>query len=463
MKEKAVKPYHRIQHLGRHCVIDIEEMQASAIDEAAARMLTRHSAAPAAPMEPDVREQLAQLGLLMDGDVQPPKEAKSEPVPLASVALFLIQSCNMRCVYCYGDGGSYGTGGEMSEQTAFRAVDWLIEQSGKMKQINVGFFGGEPFLRISLMRAVVAYARQRAQAAGKEVSFDATTNGTLLDDETVAFILEQKMSVQVSFDGPREIQDAQRPLADGKGSYDVIVPGIKRLLAVAPKTPAHAVLAGQTDPQLVKDALRDLGFTRFSIVPASVPLFAGQAGAAAPKRDIEAVIKLVEVEAQDWVGRIRERDIEGTRNLRLKGQLSKALLALLHNAKRFRPCGAGIGMLGVSCAGDVYLCHRFVGMSEYRLGDVFHQDWDRDRFGKSPVLFVEACIGCFARYYCAGGCKHDNAGACGSAFTPAEDFCRLMRRELELAAAVIGQLDPADRAFLAEHDIIPAKPCPLDF
>ena len=70
MKEKAVKPYHRIQHLGRHYVIDIEEMQARAIDEAAARMLTRHSAAPAAPLEPDVEEQLAQLGLLSDGDVQ---------------------------------------------------------------------------------------------------------------------------------------------------------------------------------------------------------------------------------------------------------------------------------------------------------------------------------------------------------------------------------------------------------
>jgi len=33
----------------------------------------------------------------------------------------------------------------MDEQTAFRAVDWLLQQSGKKKKIHVVFFGGEPF------------------------------------------------------------------------------------------------------------------------------------------------------------------------------------------------------------------------------------------------------------------------------------------------------------------------------
>ena len=73
------------------------------------------------------------------------------------------------------------------------------------------------------------------------------------------------------------------------------------------------------------------------------------------------------------------------------------------------------------------------------------------------------CSKCFARYYCAGGCKHDNAGACGSVFSPAGDMCRIRCRELELAASVVGRLDEEDVQFLNEQDIVPPKPCPLDF
>ena len=463
MDQKRIQPHHQFQHLGRRYVINIEEMQASAIDDALARTLARLAASPTEPMDAPAQAQLAKLGLLTDGESEAAHEERGAPVPVVNAALFLTQSCNLRCVYCYGDGGSYGTGGDMSQSTAFQAVDWLIAQSGRMKQIHVGFFGGEPFLRFPLMRAVVAYARRRAQAAGKEVDFNATTNGTLLNDEKVAFIDENKMAVMLSFDGPREIQDAQRPFADGKGSYDAIVPGIRKLLAATRKVKGHAVLAGQTDPQAVRDALREIGLTEVSLIPASASLFAGRAGAAAPQRDIAAVLKLLEEEARTWVRRIQERDSESLRALKSKSQLWSGMVGLLHNEKRLHACGAGLGMVGVSCAGDVYLCHRFVGVAQYRLGSVFHQELDRAKYGESPVTLIAACAACFARYYCAGGCKHDNAGSCGSAFAPAQDMCRLRRRELELAAAVAGGLDPADRAFLEERDIVPPKPCPLDF
>ncbi len=70
---------------------------------------------------------------------------------------------------------------------------------------------------------------------------------------------------------------------------------------------------------------------------------------------------------------------------------------------------------------------------------------------------------CFAKYYCAGGCKHDNASSCGSIAAPSEDICNLRRRELELAASIISILEPEDQAFLVEHQVFTPKPCPLDF
>ena len=34
------------------------------------------------------------------------------------------------------------------------------------------------------------------------------------------------------------------------------------------------------------------------------------------------------------------------------------------------PCGAGLGLMGVSTDGDVALCHRFAGSDEHKLGTV---------------------------------------------------------------------------------------------
>jgi len=438
-------------------------MRAQSVDENTAGVLEKLKAESGNALQSGISEQLRKLGLIPDGGRPAKREGKKEPVPIVNMALFLTQSCNLNCIYCYGEGGAYGSGGNLEERTAYQAVDWLIGQSGKMKKIHVGFFGGEPFLKFSMMKAVTLYAQKRAREVDKVVDFHATTNATLLDEEKIAFIEEHGISVMVSFDGPREIQDAQRPFANGKGSYDVTVPKIKKLLEICPKTPGHAVITGNTDPKTVKNALQEIGFTVVSIVPASASLFAKKTGATKPARDLGGVFKLMEQEAETWIEHTKNRDSEHLKNLMSNSQLYPGLLSFLHNAKRRYPCGAGLGMVGVSCAGNVYLCHRFVGMDAYKLGSVFDNDLDREKYHQSPVAFVEKCSRCSARYYCAGGCKHDNAGGCGSVFKPSEDMCRLRRREAELAAYIVCLLTDDDRAFLIEHKIVPPKPCLLDF
>ncbi len=458
-----IKPFHLFEHQGCRCLVNIEEMRALSVDDNTAVALEKLHANSNADLQVDMTEHLRKLGLMTNKSGQSKKAVEKEPVPIVNMALFLTQSCNLDCIYCYGEGGAYGSGGSLEEKTAYQAVDWLIEQSGKMKKIHVGFFGGEPFLKFPMMKAVTAYAQKRVREVDKTVGFHATTNATLLDDEKIAFIEEQSLSVMVSFDGPREIQDSQRPFANGKGSYDVTVPKIKKLLEKFPQTHAHAVITDHTDPQLVRNALREIGFTEVSVIPASSSLFAEKSGENKPDRDLDGVFKLMEHEAETWIEKTQNRDSQFLEKLVSNSQLYQGLLSFLHNAKRRYPCGAGMGMVGVSCAGDVYLCHRFVGMDVYKLGNVFDHNLDREKYQQSPMVFVEECGKCFARYYCAGGCKHDNAGACGSVFEPSEDMCRLRRREAELAAYVVCLLTDEDRAFLAKHKIVPPKPCLLDF
>jgi len=464
MKERMIKPCHVFEHQGRQYVINIEKMSAAIIDDETAGLIEELTSDSAAAPDCHNEERLKKLDLLKEGGEQSPKAGiEQEPIPLVSMCLFLTQSCNLKCVYCYGEGGKYGTGGSMDEKTAFQAVDWMLEQSGRIKKLHIGFFGGEPFLKFPLMKAVVEYARKRASEAGKDVAFHGTTNATLLDDEIIAFLKEHDITFMVSFDGTKELQDRQRPYADGIGSYDSTVPKIEKLLAAMPKTHGHAIIVGSTDPQTVKDALMEIGFSYMSLMPVSRSLFAGEPDQALQARDTRHLIQEMEEEGEKWITFTRGRDNEALKTLRARGALYNGIISLLHNSRRHHACGAGLTDAAVSCSGDVYLCHRFVGREEYKLGTIFEKELKREEYRKSPVKENNLCTACFARYYCAGGCKHDNVGACGSISKPSEDICRLRCRQLELAAAVVCRLDSGDRAFLVDQEIIPPKPCPFDF
>lgn len=463
MKQKTIKPYHMFNHKGRWFIINIEGMFAREIGNETARAIENLTANPAFTPDSSLEEELKKLGLISENRDNRPEDIKEEEVPIANMSLFLAQSCNLKCIYCYGEGGEYGTGGDMEEKTAFQAVDWMVEQAGDIKKLYIGFFGGEPFLKFSLMKSVVEYARERFGEKGKEVGFHLTTNGTLLDEEKIAFIKEHKISVLVSFDGTKELQDSQRPYANGKGSYDSAVPGIKKLLEALPDTLGHAVIVGNTDPGIVKDAMQKIGFSEISIMPASRSLFTVDSDETKSPRDTGRLLQDIEDEVEKWLELTGKRDSEGLKSLSYRSGLVQGLLSLFHNRKRHHACGAGRGLIAVSSSGDVYLCHRFVGRDEYKLGSIFEKELKREEYQKSPLKNSKVCSSCFAKYYCAGGCKHDNAGSCGSASTPSEDMCRMRCRELELAATVICRLNPEDRIFLLDREIAPPNPCPFDF
>src|SRR5439155_1025469 len=71
----------------------------------------------------------------------------------------------------------------------------------------------------------------RAAEVGKEIDFSLTTNATRLRPEIIEFLAENRIGVTISIDGPREMQDKFRVFHGGAGSYDVVAPKIKELLA----------------------------------------------------------------------------------------------------------------------------------------------------------------------------------------------------------------------------------------
>lgn len=65
----------------------------------------------------------------------------------------------------------------MDFDTAKRAIDWVVEKSGKRRNIEVDFFGGEPLMALDTVKRTVEYARSLEEKHDKCFRFTITTNG----------------------------------------------------------------------------------------------------------------------------------------------------------------------------------------------------------------------------------------------------------------------------------------------
>ena len=118
----------------------------------------------------------------------------------------------------------------LDEATGKKAIDFLLENSGTRHNLELDFFGGEPLMNIDVIKAIVKYARSREEKYGKKFRFTVTTNGILLDEETIDFLNREMSNIVLSIDGRPEVNDRMRPTVNGKGSYELILPKFKKLI-----------------------------------------------------------------------------------------------------------------------------------------------------------------------------------------------------------------------------------------
>ena len=148
---------------------------------------------------------------------------------LMKITLQVTQSCNFRCKYCiYSEDTNFKqrthSSKRMSYETAKQAVDFLWEHSVDSPTVNIGFYGGEPLLEFKLIKEIIAYAEGRF--AGKPITFNITTNGSLLSDEIIQYFIDHHVSMMISLDGPKEINDENRVFKNGSGTYDTVIHNI---------------------------------------------------------------------------------------------------------------------------------------------------------------------------------------------------------------------------------------------
>ena len=152
-----------------------------------------------------------------------------------ALCLHVSHTCNLNCAYCFASQGKYhGERAVMSYEVGKRALDFLVENSGSRRNLEVDFFGGEPLMNFDTVKRLVAYARSIEKSKNKNFRFTLTTNGMLIDDDVIDFANREMSNVVLSLDGRREIHDRYRVDYAGRGSWEQIVPKFQKLVRPGP-------------------------------------------------------------------------------------------------------------------------------------------------------------------------------------------------------------------------------------
>lgn len=153
---------------------------------------------------------------------------------MSGFTVYVTTQCNLACSYCIY-GGEYGryeplSQTPMSWETARRMLDFLVFRSRQSKTLRLDFFGGEPLMAFDLVRRSVEYAKSNIGSGGPEVSVTIASNGTILTDEILEFLLAHKVYLQFSIDGEKDVHDRERRFRNGgRGSYDLVLENLDRI------------------------------------------------------------------------------------------------------------------------------------------------------------------------------------------------------------------------------------------
>lgn len=332
---------------------------------------------------------------------------------IKKICLQVTQNCNFRCNYCIYSGG-YETRDHTNQRmdlgTAKKGIDFLINHSKDSSSIDVSFYGGEPLLEFDFIKACMEYATECGE--GKVVTFNMTTNGSLLNENMVEKFLEYNIMISISIDGPKEIHDKNRKFAaNGCGTFDTVYSNLKALISKYPEFKKRLQFSMVIDPSIQLNCLNEFVATEEELFNETT-IMAGLISDMYKKDELKGSREF----ARDWeynkfryylylLGKISDKN-----NSQLMRRSFVSLLDFIpYSQKTFKhlekadhhtgPCIPGTIRLFMNTAGDFFPCERVSEKSDLmKIGNVddgFRIDKIRKLLNVGE-LTKEDCQSCFA-------------------------------------------------------------------
>jgi|GEM_PF-2922194 len=333
---------------------------------------------------------------------------------ITSMELFLTDSCNMDCSYCFER--CRNTSRLMPLEMGKGAIAWFLSQRPVPIRRDILFFGGEPMLRSDDMFAMAEFARA-AQPSPDRLGISVTTNGTILPDSAIDRFLETEMSVLISIDPGKKAHNEHRRFRNGKPTYDIVWRSLGKLARSGVRSSVRPTLY----PGLLGDledfvcACVDIGATEIVLGPVyGVPW------------DSESLERLEE--ALTAVGRIYYKWLKEGRRIRIP--TFDRYVAPSDGPRR--GCSAGRSLVAIAPEGDLFGCAKCLtangGKGIHCLGSI--SSWAIDQEQKQLLANcgtkqLEKCKSCTISHFCSGSCPAANHDSVGTSQEPPLAHCQI--------------------------------------
>ncbi|MBU4216570.1 His-Xaa-Ser system radical SAM maturase HxsB [Candidatus Parcubacteria bacterium] len=353
--------------------------------------------------------------------------------------LVLTARCNHRCLYCQATPESHQSNGyNMTQITAKKTIDVLFNTPSQ--GIGIELQGGEPLLNWPVLKFIVKYARELNKEVKKDLKISLVSNLTLIDEEKMKFLEENRVNISCSFDGPKNIHNKNRVYLEDGNSYDAVVKKIKYIQGVIKLNRKkseekhidrlNAILTvsrfSLPHAKEIIDEYIKCDFTNIFLRPLS-PIGLAKQHIDVIGYKIEDFIDFYK-EAMDYILKLNSEGllfVERMSFLALKKVLQGTDSGYLEMRS---PCGAGIGQMAFDYDGRVYTCDegrmakkmgydnfQIGNVNESRYNDLIDNDVTKTTCLSSVLDGHVSCMNCAYKPYC-GTCPLINFMEYGTLF-----------------------------------------------
>lgn len=331
----------------------------------------------------------------------PVDETKEKKNVLERLVIHVSNRCNLRCEYCYADGGNYKQEEKLLDFNTLKLI--VSKFCDSFDGItNVQYFGGEPLLNLPMIDQACRLFKEKVTAGEIESvpEFSVVTNGTISNQDMIAIFKRHSVKVTISVDGPEDIHDSLR----GKGSFAKIQRLTKLLKDnqiqfgfESTFTKKH-LQAGYTVKDLLHYFNQEFDQEEAHIPAVSLP--EGHTLALNPGEEKQVYLEALSCSLN------RHQD----RSYSCISYASRILQAYTEQQPIELYCTAGFATLAVDVFGSLYPCFMFSGNPEYKMGNINDQEFPNPNRAKKVMKEITAnakhedktCLKCWAYPFCFG-------------------------------------------------------------